>query len=115
MPIKLLAVWGAMFVTAYACGSGTGGGPGDPRDVRGNYDVTYDNQLKATLYLGGAVREVTQTGYGGVIDFGVVNGQPVSIDLTAHCARPEPGGASVCVVMRKASGRPPLKSRTMRL
>jgi hypothetical protein len=89
MPIKLLAVWSAMFSVAYACGSGTGGGPGDPRDVRGNYDVTYDNQLKATLYLGGAVREVTQAGYGGVIDFGVVNGQPVSIDLTAHCARPE--------------------------
>ena len=88
MPIKLLSIWGAMFGIAFACGGG-GGGPGDARDVRGNYDVTYDNQLKLTLYVGGAVREVTQTGYGGIVDFGTINGQPVTFDLTAHCAKPE--------------------------
>lgn len=87
MQIKLLAAAAVLAAMAFACGGG--GGPGDPRDVRGNYNVTYDNQLKLTLYLGGAVREVTQTGYGGIVDFGTINGQPVTLDLTAHCAKSE--------------------------
>jgi len=51
--------------------------------------LTYDDQLKLRLDVGGAVREVTQTGYGGVVDFGVINGNPVTLDLTQFCARPE--------------------------
>jgi hypothetical protein len=66
-------------------------GPGeeDPRDVTGNYDLTYDNKLRMQLNIGGAVREVTQTGYGGIADFGTYNGQPVTLDLTQFCAKPE--------------------------
>lgn len=71
------------------------GGPGpdprqfDARDVSGNYELTYDDRLTLKLDVGGAVREVTQTGYGGIVDFGMVNGQPARIDLTAFCAKPE--------------------------
>jgi hypothetical protein len=61
----------------------------DPRDVSGNYDLTYDDRLTLRLDVGGAVREVTQTGYGGVVDFGIINGNPVRLDLTEFCARPE--------------------------
>ncbi|MBL8955053.1 MAG: hypothetical protein JNK82_30030 [Myxococcaceae bacterium] len=66
-------------------------GPGeeDPRDVTGNYDLTYDDSLHMQLNIGGAVREVTQQGYGGVADFGTYNGQPVRLDLTQFCAKPE--------------------------
>lgn len=78
----------ALVVWVFSCGKG-GGGPGDPRDVRGNYAVTYDNRLKLTLNLGGAVREVTQSGYGGIVDFGVVNGQSATLDLTQFCAKSE--------------------------
>lgn len=56
-------------------------------DVTGNYDVTYDNQLKLTLNIGGAVRERTANGYGGIVDFGTHEGQPVTLDLTEYCAR----------------------------
>ena len=61
----------------------------DPRDVTGNYDVTYDNQLTLKLNIGGAERVVTQSGYGGIADFGVYQGQPVQIDMTQFCARPD--------------------------
>jgi hypothetical protein len=73
----------------FSCGGGPGPDPTqpDPRDVSGNYELTYDNQLTLKLDVGGAVREVTQTGYGGVVDFGMVNGQPARLDLTAFCAR----------------------------
>ncbi len=66
-------------------------GPGeeDARDVTGNYDLTYDNKLRMQLNIGGAVREVTQDGYGAVADFGTYNGQPVKLDLTQFCAKPE--------------------------
>lgn len=75
-----------------SCGGGGGGPPPgqhDPRDVSGNYALTYDDRLKLRLDVGGAVREVTQTGYGGIVDFGVVNGQPVTLNLTEFCAKPE--------------------------
>lgn len=67
------------------------GGVGDPavRDVTGNYDLAYDDQLRLQLNVGGAIREVTVNGYGNVADFGTVNGEPVTLDLTEFCARPE--------------------------
>src|SRR5437899_1811853 len=68
---------------------GAGDGGVDPRDVRGNYALTYDDKLLLQLNLGGAVREVTQVGYGGIVDFGTWQGQPVRLDLTQFCARPE--------------------------
>jgi hypothetical protein len=69
-------------------GSGGDGGV-DPRDVRGNYALTYDNALLLQLNIGGAVREVTTNGYGGIADFGTYQGQPVQLDLAQFCARPE--------------------------
>jgi hypothetical protein len=61
----------------------------DPRDVTGNYDVTYDDQLTLKLNIGGATRVVTANGYGGIADFGVYQGQPLKLDLTQFCAKPE--------------------------
>ncbi|HEY3446463.1 MAG TPA: hypothetical protein VGK67_08860 [Myxococcales bacterium] len=58
-------------------------------DVRGNYDLAYDNQLTLKLDLAGAVREATASGYGKVVDFGTYNGQPLTLDLSAFCAKPE--------------------------
>lgn len=80
-----------VLVVSVSCGGGQAPPPGtfDARDVSGNYTLSYDDRLKLTLNVGGAVREVTQTGYGGVVDFGMVNGQPVQLDLTAFCAKPE--------------------------
>lgn len=70
-------------------GSGGSGGADDERDVSGNYALTYDNRLTLRLDVGGATREVTQQGMGGIVDFGVINGQPVTLDLSAFCARPD--------------------------
>lgn len=70
-----------------ACEQVSGGN--DTRDVSGNYELTYDNQLKLTLDIAGARREATATGYGGIVDFGTYNGQPVTLDLTAFCAKNE--------------------------
>src|SRR5690349_5858305 len=77
---------GAM--VAATCGpSVPGPGEFDGRDVTGNYDITYDNKLKMQLNIGGAVREVEQEGYGSIANFGTYNGMPVTIDLSAFCAR----------------------------
>lgn len=76
-------------LTFVACGRLPGPGEYDARDVRGNYALSYDDRLTLRLDVGGGVREVTQTGYGGVVDFGTVNGQPVTLDLAAFCARPD--------------------------
>lgn len=74
-----------------SCGGGGGPRPGefDPRDVSGNYALTYDDRLTLRLDVGGAVREVTQQGYGGIVDFGTINGNPVTLNLTEFCAKPE--------------------------
>lgn len=75
-----LFVAGAML--AAVCGpKPPGPGEEDPRDVTGNYAIAYDNQLRVQVNLGGALREVTQSGYGGITDFGIYNGMPVQIDL----------------------------------
>ena len=79
-----------VIVAAAQCGPpAPGPGEEDPRDVTGNYDITYDNKLKLQLNIGGAVREVVQDGYGQIVDFGVYNGQPVTLDLQQFCAKPE--------------------------
>lgn len=59
----------------------------DPWDARGNYRLTYDDQLKLTLNIGGAVRERTANGYGEIVDFGTYEGQPVTLDLREYCGR----------------------------
>ena len=66
----------------------TSGQPSD-WDVRGNYALSYDDQLHLKLDLAGAVREATASGYGKVVDFGTYQGQPLTLDLTAFCAKPE--------------------------
>lgn len=82
---KSYAVAGVLLSCAVACGGG------DPveRDVTGNYAIRYDDQLRLQLNVGGAIREVTANGYGGIADFGVINGSQVTLDLTEFCARPE--------------------------
>lgn len=75
-------------VGLWSCGGGNFSTP-EERDVSGNYAITYDNRLLVKLYAGGAVREVTANGYGDVIDFGTVEGQPARVDLTQFCAKPE--------------------------
>jgi hypothetical protein len=56
-------------------------------DVRGNYALTYDDRLTLKLNIGGAVREVTATGYGGIVDFGTHEGHPLRLDLREFCGR----------------------------
>ncbi len=72
-----------------ACGRPPGPREFDARDVTGNYAITYDDKLTLKLDLGGGVREVTANGYGGIADFGVWNGQPLQLDLTQFCNKPE--------------------------
>ena len=57
---------------AFSCGGGGGNSTPEERDVSGNYALTYDDQLKIRLDVGGVVREVTQQGYGTVVDFGTI-------------------------------------------
>lgn len=101
-----------------SCGGGGGGlGPGetDPRDVSGNYALTYDDRLTLKLDVGGAVREVTQTGYGGVVDFGMVNGQRVTLDLAAFCAKSEVKCPSEAFWLNAAITQPNLTSSRLEL
>ncbi len=78
------------FVVAFtACGFKQFDGQVDTVSVSGNYDVTYDNKVTLRLDLAGGVREVTQAGLGGVADFGVYNGQPLTLDVSSFCAKPE--------------------------
>lgn len=58
-------------------------------DVRGNYDINYDNKIKLQLNIGGAIREATATGYGDVLDFGVFQGKPLKLNLQEFCDKPE--------------------------
>src|SRR4051812_321230 len=83
-PLVAALLAGTCFSTSQKNPNGT-----DPRDVTGNYDVTYDNHLTLKLNLGGAERTVTQEGYGAIADFGVYQGQPLKLDLTQFCAKPE--------------------------
>lgn len=113
MPTRILLA-ALLFI---ACGVEPGPGPGqfDARDVSGNYELTYDDRLTLKLDVGGAVREVTQTGYGGVVDFGMVNGQPVRLDLTAFCAKPEVKCPSEAFWARAAITQPNLSQNRFEL
>ena len=87
---RIKSVLGTLGLLASACGPAVGtGGSRAEWDVRGNYALTYDDALTLKLDLGGAVREVTAQGYGGVADFGTYQGQPLRLDLSEFCARPE--------------------------
>jgi hypothetical protein len=57
-------------------------------DVRGNYAVTYDNQLKITLTVDGVARTGTSDG-NGKVDFGQWQGHALVLDIAPFCARPE--------------------------
>ena len=87
----------------------------EERDVSGNYALTYDNQVRLRLNVAGAVREVTQTGYGGVVDFGMVNGNPTRLDLTAFCAKPEVQCPSEAFWSKVAVTQPDLRSSRLDL
>ncbi len=100
----------ATFVAAFlGCGPGTGATEQE-RDVSGNYAVSYDNKLTVKLDVAGAVRELTLDGYGGVVDFGVINGQPATIDLGSFCARPEVQCPSETLWTKVAIHQPDLAS-----
>lgn len=80
----------ALAAVAVSCGGGDGTTrKTDERKVTGNYALTYDDKVTLRLSVGGATREVTHSGFGGVVDFGSVNGQPVTLDLGQFCAREE--------------------------
>lgn len=81
--------WWVMACAAVSVCSCGRGGTVEERDVRGNYALTYDDRLTLKLDVGGAVREVTVQGAGAIVDFGVINGQPVKLNLSEFCARPE--------------------------
>lgn len=97
-----------LVVATLGCGGGSGSTP-EERDVSGNYAVSYDNKLTVKLDVGGAVREVNVDGYGGVVDFGVINGQPATIDLNAFCAKPEVQCPSETLWTQVAIHQPDLK------
>jgi hypothetical protein len=101
-----------LFVVAVSCGGG-GFSSAEERDVSGNYALTYDDQLRFKLYAGGAVRETTATGYGDVLDFGMVDGQPARVDLAQFCAKPEVQCPSEAFWSKVAITQPEL--RTSRL
>ena len=66
-----------------------GGMPRDSATVNGNYDVRYEDKVTVKVDLGGAVREQTHDGMSGTVDFGMYNGQPLTLDLASFCAKPE--------------------------
>lgn len=104
-------------VVTFSCGGGGGGNNSTPeeRDVSGNYALTYDNRLTVKLDVGGATREVTQQGYGGVVDFGTINGQPTTLDLTAFCAKPEVKCPSEAFWAKVAVTQPDLRANSLDL
>lgn len=102
-------------VVTVSCGGGGNNSTPEERDVSGNYALTYDNQLKIRLDVAGAVREVTQQGYGGIVDFGMVNGNPTTLDLTTFCAKPEVQCPSEAFWSKVAITQPDLKTSRLDL
>lgn len=80
----------ALCLLAFGCGGKSSKLPdgGDPRDVSGNYTITYDNKYTLKFVTAAGEKEVTQTGT-GVANFGTYQGQAVTVDLAAFCAKPE--------------------------
>lgn len=108
LALRLLSV--AAVVMVAACGAPGGETEKQARDVSGNYALTYTDDVKLTLNVGGAIREVTHSGFGGVVDFGVVEGQPVTLDLGAFCARPDVDCPSEAFWPKVAVDQPDLSS-----
>jgi hypothetical protein len=107
------ALYVVVGVLTFSCG-GNNSTP-EERDVSGNYALTYDDQLKIRLDVGGAVREITQQGYGGIVDFGTINGNPTTLDLTAFCAKPEVQCPSEAFWKKVAITQPDLKTSRLDL
>lgn len=80
----------ALIVSALACVAPEQVAPGEPIpwDVRGNYLLSYEDALTVRLNIGGVERVQTARG-DEVVDLGMYQGQPLTLDLKAHCARPE--------------------------
>ncbi len=87
----------------------------EERDVRGNYDISYDDQLRLRLNIAGVVRELTANGYGGVADFGVHEGQPVQLDLTQFCAREDVTCPNEALWAKVSVDQPDLTSSNLNL
>lgn len=101
-------------VLGLSCGGGGNSTP-EERDVSGNYALTYDDHLKLRLDVGGAVREVTAQGYGNIVDFGTINGQPTTLDLTSFCGRPEVQCPSESFWSKGAVTQPDLRANRLDL
>ncbi len=104
-------------LTFWSCGQVMNGPPGtrDVRDVRGNYALTYDDTVTLKLDVGGGTRTVTTHGYGGIADFGTVNGQPLTLNLAEFCARPEVACPSEAFWPKVAIDQPDLKANNFAL
>lgn len=102
-------------VVAVSCGGFGGNSSVEERDVTGNYALTYDDQLRFKLHAGGAVREATATGYGDVIDFGVIDGQQARVDLAQFCAKPEVQCPSEAFWSKVAITQPDLRANRLDL
>jgi hypothetical protein len=84
---KPLAIAGSLAValTLGACLEDTN----PASDVTGNYTVTYDNTITATLYIGGAVYVATVDPSGGVMYFATAEAGMLEVDLNQFCALEE--------------------------
>jgi len=59
-----------------------------PWDVRGNYALIYDDHWTLELVVASTTRHTTSTGK-DLAPFGDFNGQTLTLDVAAFCARPE--------------------------
>ena len=58
-------------------------------DVTGNYTVTYDNVITATLYIGGAVYTAEVDGSSGMLSFATAEAGMLEVDINQFCALDE--------------------------
>jgi hypothetical protein len=59
-----------------------------PWDVRGNYALTYDDHWTLQLVAGSSTRHTSSDGK-AMAPFGDFNGQTLTLDVAAFCARPD--------------------------
>lgn len=57
-----------------------------PWDVRGMYQLTWDDQITVHLSIGGADHVATGSA-NGTLNFGSINGQPTTLNMNEFCAR----------------------------
>ena len=58
-------------------------------DVRGNYALEAEDTITVTLTIGGVERRAVANGYDELVDLGTHMGEPLVLDLSEHCGKPE--------------------------